>query len=143
MCPDCGKAFRHKPYAWPRTGASTPARSRTSAPSAQGVQPEVQPGVPPRTPHGRAPLRCPDCDRSFSQKSGTPITHRKSHIRDGAFCCAICGQTFDDEGKLLAHQKKHDCPGWAGAAEAEEGGPGVVDTVPSAAAVDAGGGEVG
>ena len=56
---------------------------------------------------GITPYACPDCDRSFSQKSNL-ITHRKSHIRDGAFCCAICGQTFDDEGKLLAHQKKHD-----------------------------------
>nr|XP_014336713.1 PREDICTED: uncharacterized protein LOC102275360 [Bos mutus] len=107
VCPDCGKAFRHKPYLAAHRRIHTGEKPYVCPECGKAFSQKSNLVSHRRIHTGERPYACPDCDRSFSQKSNL-ITHRKSHIRDGAFCCAICGQTFDDEGKLLAHQKKHD-----------------------------------
>uniref|UniRef100_A0A8B9QHE8 C2H2-type domain-containing protein n=1 Tax=Apteryx owenii TaxID=8824 RepID=A0A8B9QHE8_APTOW len=63
-------------------------------PSAKGV------------PKGERIFPCPECGKSFNQKSNL-TRHRKIHTSEGPYKCSECGESFRMNRKLIRHQRVH------------------------------------
>nr|XP_013037958.1 zinc finger protein 260-like [Anser cygnoides]XP_013037960.1 zinc finger protein 260-like [Anser cygnoides] len=57
-------------------------------------------------PKGERIFPCPECGKSFNQKSNL-TRHRKIHTSEGPYKCSECGESFRMNRKLIRHQRLH------------------------------------
>ncbi|XP_050176755.1 zinc finger protein 260-like [Myiozetetes cayanensis] len=57
-------------------------------------------------PRGERAFPCPECGKSFNQKSNL-TRHRKIHTSEGPYKCGQCGESFRMSRKLARHQRAH------------------------------------
>ncbi|XP_009955438.1 PREDICTED: zinc finger protein 665-like, partial [Leptosomus discolor] len=57
-------------------------------------------------PKGQRIFPCPECGKSFNQKSNL-TRHRKIHTSEGPYKCDECGESFRMNRKLIRHQRAH------------------------------------
>ncbi|XP_048172044.1 zinc finger protein 70-like [Corvus hawaiiensis] len=57
-------------------------------------------------PRGEQTFPCPECGKSFNQKSNL-TRHRKIHTSEGPYKCSECGESFRMKRKLRRHQRAH------------------------------------
>uniref|UniRef100_A0A8B9EWG9 C2H2-type domain-containing protein n=1 Tax=Amazona collaria TaxID=241587 RepID=A0A8B9EWG9_9PSIT len=57
-------------------------------------------------PRGEGVFLCPECGKSFNQKSNL-TRHRKIHTSEGPYKCSECGESFRMNRKLIRHQRVH------------------------------------
>ncbi|XP_061330380.1 zinc finger protein 260-like [Pezoporus flaviventris] len=57
-------------------------------------------------PRGERVFPCPECGKSFNQKSNL-TRHRKIHTSEGPYKCSECGESFRMNRKLICHQRVH------------------------------------
>ncbi|XP_009995639.1 PREDICTED: zinc finger protein 850-like [Chaetura pelagica] len=57
-------------------------------------------------PKGERIFPCPECGKSFNQKSNL-TRHRKIHTSEGPYKCGECGESFRMRRKLTRHQRLH------------------------------------
>ncbi|XP_032997782.1 zinc finger protein 2-like [Lacerta agilis] len=115
-CPDCGKGFLHR-SSIPRhrnlhcLGALPQQKSpwgenplRGPGPGGTGLAEKKQcnackrlsfphPGVQKQRPAGKEPFRCPDCGKTFAEKSSM-VRHRALHQSERPFRCLCCGKSY-------------------------------------------------
>uniref|UniRef100_A0A8C6ZJG6 C2H2-type domain-containing protein n=1 Tax=Nothoprocta perdicaria TaxID=30464 RepID=A0A8C6ZJG6_NOTPE len=56
-------------------------------------------------PKGEWIFLCPECSKSFNQKSNL-TRHRKIHTSEGPYKCSECRESFHMSRKLIRHQRK-------------------------------------
>uniref|UniRef100_A0A8V5FYQ6 Uncharacterized protein n=1 Tax=Melopsittacus undulatus TaxID=13146 RepID=A0A8V5FYQ6_MELUD len=71
-----------------------PKRKQKKNPSVKGA------------PRGERVFPCPECGKSFNQKSNL-TRHRKIHTSEGPYKCSECGESFRMNRKLIRHQRVH------------------------------------
>uniref|UniRef100_A0A8C4UCV4 C2H2-type domain-containing protein n=1 Tax=Falco tinnunculus TaxID=100819 RepID=A0A8C4UCV4_FALTI len=57
-------------------------------------------------PKGERIFPCPECGKSFNQKSNL-TRHKKIHTSEGPYKCSECGESFRMNRKLIRHQRVH------------------------------------
>uniref|UniRef100_A0A8C3S1V7 C2H2-type domain-containing protein n=1 Tax=Chelydra serpentina TaxID=8475 RepID=A0A8C3S1V7_CHESE len=72
-------------------------------------KPRTQAGDPPGGRAGRVaerPHACPDCEKSFKDRTAL-IIHQRIHTGEKPFACAECGKRFTQKQHLSTHQRVH------------------------------------
>lgn len=59
-----------------------------------------------QAPKGERIFPCPECGKSFNQKSNL-TRHQKIHASEGPYKCSECGESFRMNRKLVRHQRAH------------------------------------